>query len=116
MADTICIDFDGVLHSYTSGWKGAGTISDPPTPGAQEFVRALQASGWKVVIQSARAASVEGTVAITDWLRHWGFPHLEVVHGKPFAVLYLDDRGMRFNGSWPTLSDIEVAKVPWNRR
>lgn len=30
----IAVDFDGVLHSYISGWKGARNIPDPPTPGA----------------------------------------------------------------------------------
>jgi hypothetical protein len=29
----LCLDFDGVLHSYTSGWKGAAVIPDPPVPG-----------------------------------------------------------------------------------
>lgn len=32
----VIIDFDGVLHSYTSGRKGADVIPDPPTPGAKE--------------------------------------------------------------------------------
>ena len=34
----ICLDFDGVIHSYTSGWKGAAVIPDPPVPGALEFI------------------------------------------------------------------------------
>lgn len=25
---TIALDFDGVLHAYTSGWKGAGEIEE----------------------------------------------------------------------------------------
>lgn len=29
----LCLDFDGVCHSYTSGWKGAAVIPDPAVPG-----------------------------------------------------------------------------------
>ena len=32
----ICVDVDGVIHSYTSGWQGATVLADPPVPGAIE--------------------------------------------------------------------------------
>src|SRR5215467_12984729 len=35
---TLCMDLDGVLHSYTSGWGGHEVIADPPVPGAMEFL------------------------------------------------------------------------------
>ena len=34
----ICVDFDGVIHSYTSGWKGIDVIPDDPVPGAIEWL------------------------------------------------------------------------------
>jgi len=34
----LCIDFDGVIHSYVSGWQGARRIPDPPVVGSLEFL------------------------------------------------------------------------------
>lgn len=37
----LSIDFDGVLHSYKSGWQGARNIPDPPVPDAIPWLRSL---------------------------------------------------------------------------
>ncbi len=36
----LCLDFDGVCHSYTSGWQGATTIPDKPVAGMWKFLEA----------------------------------------------------------------------------
>lgn len=33
---TVVFDFDGVIHSYTSGWQGEGVANDPIVPGMAE--------------------------------------------------------------------------------
>lgn len=114
----IVIDFDGVLHSYVSGWQGAATISDAPTTGALDFVRGLIMAGWDVIVMSTRADSIQGREAMFEWLETWGFPGLKVTHSKPPALVYLDDRALRFDGpdDWPTMPEIERAARPWTQR
>lgn len=66
----LCLDFDGVIHSYTSGWQGADVISDPPVEGALEFiVKALER--FEVHILSSRSAYPHGRKAMQQYLiRH----------------------------------------------
>ncbi len=121
---TICLDFDGVLHSYTSGWKGRANIPDPPVPGAQSFVRKIIKAGYRVAVQSARASGDEGhagAVAILRWMREHDFPvasyWLFVARSKPPALLYVDDRGYRFEGDFgEVLEAIGGGMIPWNKK
>jgi len=67
MKPILCLDFDGVLHSYTSGWKGAAVIPDPPVPGSLEFiVKALDT--YEVAIFSSRSHQWGGKRAMKRWL------------------------------------------------
>lgn len=113
---TICIDFDGVIHSYTSGWQGHENIPDPPVPGALDFIRAAQSiGGVEVVIQSTRAAKPEGLFAIEKYLHENGLdPRPVITAEKPPALIYIDDRGFRFEGTWPAIEDL-LAMQPWNK-
>jgi hypothetical protein len=102
---TVAVDFDGVLHSYVSGWNGP-LPTDDPVPGAVEFILHLQACNAKVIIFSTRATEAEGLAGIVNWLRKHGFPPVEVTHLKPVAVAYVDDRAVPFRrftdgrGNW----------------
>lgn len=60
---TVSFDFDGVIHSYRSGWKGAAVIPDPPVEGIKEVIEQLISDGLCVVICSSRAESFEGQAA-----------------------------------------------------
>lgn len=115
---TVVLDFDGVLHSYTSGWQGATIISDPPTVGAVQFVHDLMSWGYDVVVASTRCAEDEGRHAVAAWLIMHGFPILTISRGKPPGVVYLDDRALRFEGpgQWPDEEEVAMASIPWMKR
>ena len=101
---TIAIDFDGVIHSYSSGWTGP-VPTDPPVDGALDFIHFLEEKGYEVVIFSSRAKTKEGVVGTEKWLSEHNFPKLKVCHKKPEALLYIDDRGFRFTGVWDDLKE-----------
>ena len=102
---TICLDFDGVLHSYRSGWCGAEVIPDP-LHGSREAIARLRKT-FRDVVHSARCVSEEGCKAIEAWLRKHHIEVDEVCRHKPPAYLYVDDRAAPFRGDWDqTITDI----------
>ena len=96
---TICLDFDGVIHSYRSGWCGAEIIPDPPVHGTQAAIERLRKT-FRVVIYSARCRTKEGREAIESWLAQHGIAVDEVAEHKPPALAYVDDRAIPFTGNW----------------
>jgi hypothetical protein len=107
---TIALDFDGVVHSYTSGWTRADDIPDPPVEGAKEAIEKLR-QDYSVNIFSARAGQPGGMNAIEEWLKKNGIEVDEVSTEKPPAHVYVDDRGITFRGNWPdTISKIKTFK------
>lgn len=122
----LCLDFDGVLHSYTSGWKGADVIPDPPVPGAMQFIQGA-ADFFTVAIYSSRSHQPGGIEAMQRWLlRHmmdvlgdadgnWLHTIIEWPTEKPPAFLTIDDRALQFTGKWPMPADLLDFK-PWNKR
>lgn len=137
----LCLDFDGVIHSYSSGWRGAGTVSDPPVPGAVEFlVRATE--HFEVHIFSSRSHQLGGIDAMKAWLKRHiaaerqmrmtapleqpGYSDaladgmvektLKFPLNKPPACVTIDDRALTFNGNWEEF-DLKslLAFKPWNK-
>lgn len=96
---TIALDFDGVLHSYEEGWNGP-IPKEEPINGSIKFVADLFELGYNVVIFSCRAKTEKGKTGIANWLRKYHFPEMEILYEKPEALLYIDDKGCRFDGSF----------------
>jgi hypothetical protein len=117
----LCLDFDGVIHSYKSGWKGESIVDDPPVPGAIEFIYTCLLR-YRVAIYSSRSSSDAGVNAMQRWLERWcrqehilggeWWKEIEWPRHKPAAFLTIDDRAITFTGTFPTLYYISQFK-PW---
>jgi len=104
---TIVLDFDGVIHSYISGWKGADCIPDPPLPYVKEAVDILRHEGYEVVIWSTRCTYPLGRQAIKDWLKKWDIEVDSMIAVRPPCICFVDDRAITFKGDWrQTMIDI----------
>ena len=130
----LCLDFDGVLHSYTSGCRGAAIIADKPVPGAVAFlVEAVQ--HFDVQVFSSRSHQKGGIKAMRTWIEIIVLEHFdddgerppkylqvsEVLNAikypteKPPAMVTLDDRAITFMGEWPSIEYLKNFK-PWNKK
>lgn len=138
----VCIDFDGVIHGYQSGWKGAHVIPDPPVPGAIDALFRFLDAGYEVAIFSARSKNIFGRFAMKSWLarairdhwecggslpsgieaEYWGdaagvYRRFKWPWFKPSAIITIDDRAIQFTGNWQEFTpDVVRAFKPWNKR
>ncbi len=118
---TLCVDFDGVLHSYESGWKGAGVVADGPVPDAVDWLMSRLDLGYDVCVYSSRSKEPEGVEAMKAALLRWGvdrdyLERLDFPTEKPAAWLTIDDRCVRFTGSFRDLSEDFIDNFkPWNK-
>ncbi|TKD50541.1 hypothetical protein [Sphingomonas baiyangensis] len=127
----LCLDFDGVIHSYTSGWQGAGIAADPPVAGTLEYL--VEATKhYRVMVYSSRSKSLAGRRAMRRYIReHFNVPlTFSPVHDvdwlheairfpwfKPPALLTIDDRALTFTGNWLDFAPEKLRRFqPWNKR
>lgn len=117
----LLLDFDGVLHSYSSGWLGAAQVPDPPVPGAFEFVTRAQ-EHFAVQVYSTRSSVYEGLCAMRHWLLDRGMPaqvvrQIDFPTLKPPAFLTIDDRTICFDGDFAKLDPQQLLQFrPWHQR
>jgi hypothetical protein len=135
----LCVDFDGVIHSYTSGWKGADVVPDPPIAGALRWLWKAS-EWWDVQIYSSRTGQIGGVSGMKEWLRKyamaeffdanqedqrqvldWVEDHflaaITFPEQKPAAMLTIDDRAITFEGVWADLDPCALLDFkPWNKR
>lgn len=136
MKPILTLDFDGVCHIYTSGWKGATTIPDPPVPGLFEFIDSVTPY-FDVQIFSSRSHQEGGIEAMREWFeekrfsyinaekfthendaakaKQWVKNTLKFPKEKPPAFLGIDDRVLNFRGSWPDVEELRAYKT-WTQQ
>lgn len=124
---TVCVDFDGVLHSYVTPWVAAHVIPDPPVEGAIEWLFST-IQHFDVAVFSTRGKTLRGRRAMRDWIKehagnlwypapaHLGIEEIRFVREKVPALVYIDDRAYRFEGpgSFPSQNEIHQLR-PWYR-
>lgn len=114
---SLCVDFDRVIHQYTSTWSGPLTISDPPVEGAFAWMTEM-VSFYELNVYSSRSNAPGGIEAMYAWFEQHGLPkgvlsQLVFPFHKPPAVLYIDDRAFHFTGRFPSRAEIDTFK-PWH--
>jgi len=128
----LCLDFDGVCHSYTSGWQGIDVIPDKPVDGLFEFIEKAK-DVFDIQIFSTRSKSIEGISAMRQWFNvHWTeylfrtrpelqkkyyffeIDFLSFPQEKPPAFISLDDRTLTFTGIFPEPEKLLSFKA-WNK-
>ena len=121
----VCMDFDGVWSTYVTPWINAGTIVDPPVPGVFEAARGYLARKLKLAVHSARSTQADGILAMRSWIETHDaeirrpdqapiVDELLFPFHKPAAKVYLDDRGIRFEGKFPSADDLIRKFSVWN--
>ena len=109
----VVLDFDGVIHSYASGWQGVDVVPDPPVPLIDEEIKRIRAAGYRVVVVSTRCATPEGMGSVRRYLRENGIEVDDVAAEKPPAKVYVDDRAMLFDGNPKGLLEKIQQFRPW---
>ena len=113
---TVIFDFDGVIHSYTSGWQGVTNIPDLPVEGIRDVIEELKIAGYEVVVVSTRCYQEGGIEAIKKYLNKHDIVVDRVTDEKPPAVVTVDDRAICFDGDVTTLFKKIINFVPWMKK
>jgi len=116
----VCVDLDGTIAHYKE-WKGEDFFGEP-VAGVQSALELLKKEGWRIIIYTTRINSK----LIEDYLYKNSIPfdHINynpnqpknAIGGKPYADVYIDDRGIQFNGNWAITAAEVLQFSPWELR
>lgn len=115
----IVIDLDGTICHLKQPHQSYGDLV--PMAGAVSAIRQLKQSGHIIIIHTARNMKTqEGNVGkvlahvgkITlDWLDRFDVPYDEIVFGKPYGDIYIDDLALPFDDWFSILHKLGVRAI-----
>ena len=111
---TIVFDFDGVIHRYSKGWQD-GSIYDIPVDGIKEVIDKLRET-YKIVVVSTRTKTKKGRNEVLAWLDEYNIEIDDIMAEKPPAIIYVDDRGINFDGNCKKLLKNIKKFRPWTEK
>lgn len=120
MPKDICIDLDGTILKY-DGWINESTFGEV-LPNAIKVLTELKANGYIVIVYTTRsnkdliAQYLNSKDVPYDYINENPNQPLNAIGGKPIADIYVDDRGLQFQGNWDeTLTQILSFKT-WQEK
>lgn len=109
----ICIDIDGTICHLRQPNENYSELK--PIKGAVNKIKALKDKGHYIILATARHMKTcegnEGKViakqglTLLTWLKDYGFLYDEIWFGKPYAEIYIDDKGFKFEGCWDQIDE-----------
>lgn len=107
---SIAVDFDDTIVV-----RVFGTLV--PAKDCVEALHMLREQGYRIIIHSARSWDkwqdrIERENEMVNLLNQWEIPYDEVYagKGKPPAMAYIDDRGLRFSDNWMDIVRLILEK------
>ena len=98
---TAVVDVDGTILTTV----GRDYENSRPIVEVVAGLRALKEAGWHIILHTARGMGRSGnnielvreqvTEEITSFCEKFDVPYDELIIGKPWGRVYIDDRGMR---------------------
>ncbi|WP_214483029.1 HAD hydrolase family protein [Bacillus sp. SM2101] len=115
----IVIDLDGTICELKKANQSYQDVK--PKEGAIEAIHNIRNKGHEIIIYTARnMKTCDGNLGkvnanigklTIDWLDFYNVPYDEIIFGKPYGDIYIDDLAITFR-SWDEIENIISKSEP----